>query len=555
MFLRDCAFLLAMSAMPASAQPQDAVEPPLPPEPEVLTQGPIHEAFAEPVDYRLGERIVVDQAPPEPVREEPAAYRPEGDQVEWLPGYWMWDDARGDFVWVSGVWRVPPPGRRWVLGYWSEAAAGYVWTSGFWAPIDDAELEYFPYPPECLDVGPTSPAPSNSHFWVPGCWRWRRGGYVWSPGYWYPGQANWAWVPSRYLYTARGAVYVRGYWDYPLIRRGLLFAPVRWAARSALYNGYRYRPRSIVNTAVLATRLFTHNRYGQYYFGPYGAYAGSRSIVPWFSAYAGYASRRGYDPLLAYNAWNHGGAHGDWLRDLNNRFQQPGQGRENRSGQLVRSIDPTLRNSVAGRPLRAVDADDRIRTEARMTQSDELQRQRRRLEQGDANRSALGLARRQGEPTGRGETGRLPLEGGPGAAAFGERRNSQATLQLPPVRRGGADVGTGNRSRGRSGDANRRGAGDRAQGNSERILSDRGRFDAGLRTRPTESNIRQNPGQGNLGPSGRDRAGRGGQVRQQLRQDTSNRGGQLRANSRPPRRNAGRNQGGGGARGRGRGRP
>src|SRR5689334_9895592 len=74
---------------------------------ELQTRGPIHEAFAEAIGTAPAIGLVVPKQPPEPVNEIPPDVKPEGDVV-WIPGYWAWDDERNDFLWVSGVWRVPP---------------------------------------------------------------------------------------------------------------------------------------------------------------------------------------------------------------------------------------------------------------------------------------------------------------------------------------------------------------------------------------------------------------------------------------------------------------
>src|SRR3954465_10106698 len=88
--------------------------------PEVLARGPVHEAFAEPLNLQATEPLVVDATPPRPVEELPPEERPEGNNVQWIPGYWAWDADRNDFLWVSGVWRDCPPGQRWVPGYWNQ---------------------------------------------------------------------------------------------------------------------------------------------------------------------------------------------------------------------------------------------------------------------------------------------------------------------------------------------------------------------------------------------------------------------------------------------------
>jgi hypothetical protein len=91
---------------------------------EVLARGPVHEAFAEPVVFDPEPSTVVDRQPPDPIEEQPPDQRPAGDNVAWMPGYWSWDHERDDFIWVSGFWRVLPPGRQWMPGYWAEVSGG-----------------------------------------------------------------------------------------------------------------------------------------------------------------------------------------------------------------------------------------------------------------------------------------------------------------------------------------------------------------------------------------------------------------------------------------------
>ena len=100
---------------------------------EVLTRGPVHEAFAETVTFDPQPGIVIPKTPPAPIEELPPQQRPEGANVAWIPGYWAWDDERKDFLWVSGIWRAVPPGRQWVPGYWSGSGQGAQWISGYWA--------------------------------------------------------------------------------------------------------------------------------------------------------------------------------------------------------------------------------------------------------------------------------------------------------------------------------------------------------------------------------------------------------------------------------------
>src|SRR5262245_50607794 len=69
-------------------------------EPEILGRGPLHEGYAQPSTTTARPGPVVPKAPPAPIREVPPEERPDGDNVVWIPGYWMWDDERSDYLWV-----------------------------------------------------------------------------------------------------------------------------------------------------------------------------------------------------------------------------------------------------------------------------------------------------------------------------------------------------------------------------------------------------------------------------------------------------------------------
>src|SRR5204862_2566715 len=108
---------------PAAAQQPDAGQPGV----EVLTSGPMHEAYARPTEVRPEAPPVVPKQPPEPIEEVAPDQKPEGDNVVWIPGYWAWDEDRSDYIWVSGFWRDVPPGRTWVPGCWQQAQGGWQW--------------------------------------------------------------------------------------------------------------------------------------------------------------------------------------------------------------------------------------------------------------------------------------------------------------------------------------------------------------------------------------------------------------------------------------------
>ena len=197
---------------------------------EPILRGPIHEAFADPVEHSPVASEVIETAPPSPVEEIPPTINDERKNMEWVPGYWAWEPHEKKYVWVSGVWRKTPKDRVWVAGQWEQVENGYRWVPGAWLPAADGEVvankEILPMPPESLEEGPTSPAPSDGHFWVPGAWEQTDAGdYAWRPGYWSRSQENWVWVPDHYKWDPAGCVFVPGYWDYTWERRGTLYAP------------------------------------------------------------------------------------------------------------------------------------------------------------------------------------------------------------------------------------------------------------------------------------------------------------------------------------------
>jgi hypothetical protein len=263
---------------------------------ETLTHGPIHEAFAAPTGVDPTPGPLVSKQPPAAIEEEPPELKAEG--AIWISGYWEWDDEMKDFIWVSGNWRVPPPGMRWVPTYWVEAEGGWQRVPGFWMSADAGELEYREMPPESLEAGPSGPAPAEDHFWIPGTWNYYETGYRWRPGYWSPYQANWVWCPARWVWTPAGCIYTAGYWDHRVPYRGNLFAPIYFRTALYLQPGFRYRPWCVVPTDNLFIHLWYRPRFHCYYFGNYYGprYAG---WIPWYRCGWG-DYRRHYDPLVSW---------------------------------------------------------------------------------------------------------------------------------------------------------------------------------------------------------------------------------------------------------------
>lgn len=273
------------------------------PEPQVLTRGPVHEAFAGMLTFNPEPGIVVTRAPPEVIEEVPPEQKPEGVNVTWIPGYWAWDDERSDFLWVSGTWRTLPPGRQWMAGYWGNATQGYQWTSGYWADATARETTYLPPPPPTVEAGPNIAAPSMDYGWTPGCWIWYQGRYAWRPGYWALGRVDWDWTPAHYVWTPRGYIFVGGFWDYSVERRGVLFAPVYFDAGVYSRRSHYYSPTIVIDLAVFIDHLFLRPHYNHYYFGDY--YAPSYYQSGFHASFSFQSGRYGYDPIYSHQRWEH----------------------------------------------------------------------------------------------------------------------------------------------------------------------------------------------------------------------------------------------------------
>ena len=282
---------------------------------DVLTRGPLHEAFAAPVNLSGVVPPTVAKQPPEPINETPSVYRPEGDGAAWIPGYWDWDDQTGNFIWVSGIWRNPPPDRQWIGGYWTQSGNGFQRTPGFWTSANTEEVQYFPQPPAPQEQGAPAEAPSANAIWTPGCWTWQGNQFAWTNGFWTTARAGWVWAPTSYSWTPRGYVFVNGYWDYDLDHRGLAFAPV--AIGPAVYQrpGFAYTPSVVIDPGILSFYLFARPAYCQYYFGDYfGAEYDRLGFYPWYGVnrVGGFS----YDPLFTYDRWYYGGRDPHWIENL-----------------------------------------------------------------------------------------------------------------------------------------------------------------------------------------------------------------------------------------------
>jgi hypothetical protein len=391
---------------------------------EVLTRGPVHEAFAEPVPLEVEDGLTVSLPPPANIEEIPPAERPRGDNFVWVPGYWAWDADRNDYIWVSACWRAAPPNMYWVPGYWNRvvdaqpvdrgevnvgaggvnvrvgngvnirlgggfnihvggerapvALISWEWVSGFWASAGAQEIEYLPAPPSPMDLEPPGAAPYADSAWVPGCWYWRDDQYVRRPGYWLRQQPNWVWVPSHYRWTPRGYVFESGHWDYSLDRRGVLFAPVYFPRSVYAREGFVYTPSIAIDLGVLSVNLFAYPRYSHYYFGDY--YDDSYLRAGIYPQFESQRRHTWYDPIYTYDRWHYGQADNRWEEHQRQRYDlrrsdsnlRPARTYREMETRTARMPEAQRRNVQLARPLPTIVASkasplrfERINTDAR----------------------------------------------------------------------------------------------------------------------------------------------------------------------------------------------
>ncbi len=267
---------------------------------EYMTRGPLHEAFATPYSSNPQPGESVLKEPPGPIQEIRPEFQPQGNNVQWIAGYWSFDAEKDDFVWISGLWRDLPPNMQWVAGYWAPVGGQFQRVIGFWADANDQEIAYLPPPPESLETGPSSPAPADDQFYIPGSWVYESDNYAWRPGMWAPQQEDWVWTPATYIWTPRGCIYRQGYWDYEPTYRGVVFTPVYYTQPIYRQSTYRYRPRYVVNTNLaLLVHLFVGPQQRNYYYGNYYGASYSDRYSPWVN-YGQNNSDWNYDPLYTY---------------------------------------------------------------------------------------------------------------------------------------------------------------------------------------------------------------------------------------------------------------
>jgi hypothetical protein len=100
-----------------------------------------------------------------------------------------------------------------------------------------------------------------------------------------------------------GYIYVDGYYDYDVPRRGMVFAPVRFSGSYYSRPDYYYRPTTVISITALLDHLFLRPRSRHYYFGDY--YAPEYRRSGYYASYSYYSGGYGYDPIYAHQRWTH----------------------------------------------------------------------------------------------------------------------------------------------------------------------------------------------------------------------------------------------------------
>lgn len=188
--------------------------------PAAINLQPIHEAFVLP-NRGLAPQELVNRAPPAPIAENPPPQ--PFPQAIWIPGYWFWLNERQDFIWICGVWRLPPPERIWAPGHWKEIENGWTYICGAWL-TDPARAPWIfsAAPPPSPQNEPTSEPPSNGYFWFPGYWELNSStnAFQWLGGSWQKFTPKWVIEPAHWVWRQEGFLFVPTYWDWVLDERG-----------------------------------------------------------------------------------------------------------------------------------------------------------------------------------------------------------------------------------------------------------------------------------------------------------------------------------------------
>jgi len=223
---------------------------------EPYKEGNVHEAY---VSASTGSGTVfrsVSKAPPKPINEQ-SPLKCTAEAI-WIPGYWAWNEELKDYIWISGVWRIPPPNHIWNPGLWKQIGNEWVWLRGFWSSEPLERIQYIQDHPMSPREEAIPIAPTNDYFWMSGYWEYDFSAkqFNWLTGKWVRLDPEWIYTPPSYLWRPEGYIFISAYWDQPLELRGCPYSPVRIDpdVRSSIV----YTPSLIVQPEAIIHYCFTY---------------------------------------------------------------------------------------------------------------------------------------------------------------------------------------------------------------------------------------------------------------------------------------------------------
>jgi hypothetical protein len=149
-------------------------------------------------------------------------------------------------------------------------------------------------------------------------------------------------MPAHYVWTPRGHIFVSGYWDYPVQRRGIVFAPVYFESSYYARRGYVYSPSIVISLGVFTDHLFLRPSYSHYYFGDY--YAPSYHQGGYYASFSFHSHHHGYDPFYSRQRWTHRRDR-DWERRTETSYHYR---RDHEAARPPRTYAAQSRISVSG---------------------------------------------------------------------------------------------------------------------------------------------------------------------------------------------------------------
>ena len=220
-------------------------------------------------DFRSRAGIITRKRHRPPSRKFLPSKRLEGENVAWIPGYWAWmtNETISSGSAASGV-----PCHRAVNGCPAIGKRPSKVLNGFPATgpmLGRAMRNICPSRPRLSKPVPISPRLRPIKPGCPAVGFGTRVATLGAPGSGQRCKPNWIWVPSHYVWAPRGYVFVDGYWDYSINRRGVLFAPVYFDAGVYTRRDFSYSPTTVIDLGVFTDHLFLRPRYQHYYFGDY----------------------------------------------------------------------------------------------------------------------------------------------------------------------------------------------------------------------------------------------------------------------------------------------